>query len=132
MNNNELYHYGALGMKSGLRKNSQRAYEKTSAKLNKLDDKIDKRATKVAKRTAQYNRPKYGFSLMNPKIAQSRADKSQYKYEKSIKKANKWLARMDKELSGTGVKLSAAQKKRGQEYVKTLNQFTTMKVVQIY
>lgn len=131
-NDNELYHYGVLGMKWGRRKNPQRAYEKASAKLNKLDAKIDKRAAKVAKRTAQYNRSKYGFSLRNPKIAQARAGKAQYKYEKSIKKANKWLARMDKELSGTGVKLSAAQKKKGQEYVKTLNQFTTMKAVQIY
>ena len=131
-NDSELYHYGTLGMKLGKRKNPQRAYEKASAKFDKLDAKINKRAAKVAKRTARYNRSKYGVSLRNPKTAQASAGKAQYKYEKSIKKANKWLNQMDKEFSGTGVKLSSNQKKKGQQYVKTLNKLTTMKAVQLY
>ena len=37
---NELRHYGVLGMKWGVRRNSSKTYAKASKKLSKLDKKV--------------------------------------------------------------------------------------------
>ena len=38
----ELYHYGVMGMKWDVRKNPAQAYEKASKKMTKLNNRVEK------------------------------------------------------------------------------------------
>lgn len=80
MKNNELYHYGVLGMKLGVRKNPKQAT------ADKYQRKADKVQTKANKYKAKYE--------------QRQADESAAKAQR---KAEKWTRAMNKTFAGMDV-----------------------------
>ena len=65
MNNDELMHYGVLGMKWGVhRGHASKAYGKASKKLNKLENKVDKAEQKADKAMYKADKRSYGFFLL--------------------------------------------------------------------
>ena len=85
MKNNELYHYGVLGMKLGVHKNPKQAT------ADKYQRKADKDQTKANKYKVKYE--------------QRQADESAAKarYAKAQRKAEKWTRAMNKTFAGMDV-----------------------------
>lgn len=130
---NELKHYGVIGMKWGVRKNPSKAYAKASKKLGRLDEKVTKQGAKVSKRVKKYNASKYGWSLRDPKYEKQKLGRAQYKYEKRVRKAAKWVAQMEKEFAKTdNIKLSSAQIDKGKTYTELLAKREESRIEQLY
>lgn len=96
--NNEEYlaHYGVLGMKWGVRKNPQRAYQKASAKYNKLERKANKSLDQAGK----YNRRRRSYSLGN--IGNYNEARAQRSYDKAVsraRRASNWMKHMKNEFA---------------------------------
>lgn len=120
MNEDELMHYGVLGMKWGVHKgNVAQAYGKAMTKRKKLENKVSKTKNAYEKATIKANtgvsqkylklqskadhlqskadRKKYGFFTSASKAAklQDKADRMQYK-------ANKYKSRYEKRQANAG------------------------------
>lgn len=78
MDQNELMHYGVLGMKWGVRKNPTQAYAKASRKRQKLENRVVKAKTAYDKATVKANT---GKSYKHQKL-QAKASRLQYKADK--------------------------------------------------
>lgn len=103
----ELKHYGVLGMKWGIRKNPDRAYSKASNKLRKLDTKVTKRNAIAQKK---YDRYTFAESKAWNNRRKNRANrlrrksfKASWKAEKSKKKAMRWYKTMEKTFSNVTI-----------------------------
>ena len=133
----ELMHYGVLGMKWGVRRASNRLsgadtkeakvkaktkldkqYEKASNKLNKLSAKADKH---LAKGRAHAVKAETKWSEGGRAKQQAKASKARRKALKKMKKADKWLKSMDKSFKDTPIELTKAQRDIGRRYIDTLN-----------
>ncbi len=144
----ELYHYGVIGMKWGVRRarkalsNATTKEEKTeararlekhsakaSAKLNKLNAKVEKAEARARKASNKAD------VMMTSRIA-SQKDKTEYvnrakqasaEAAKRISKAQRWYNQMEKTFKNTDISMTASQQALGKSYVDKLNTRASMR-----
>ena len=127
VNDNELMHYGVLGMRWGIRRGqSAQVYSKASKKLNRLDRKADKAVEKAYNKKAKADKKASSFftTEKGAKKADFKAEKAKRKAIVKANKARKWLHSMDKEFSKTPEKLSNEQIEMGKKYTDIMNRMT--------
>lgn len=101
-----LDHYGVLGMKWGVRKDPQRAYERANKKLSKLDKKVTSGDRKVAKaQEKSVKRQEQANSAVLFKKSKARkaakairkANQAHLSVQRKAAKAERWYKAMENE-----------------------------------
>lgn len=124
MTNNELYHYGVLGMRWGVRHNrAPKAYEKASRKLNRITNKVNKREKKVSKYINKANKKQASYFFDNTdKVKELRAEARRHQAKADVykRRGKQWVDAMQREFKGTGQKLTKEQVAIGKKYTEDL------------
>lgn len=123
----ELYHYGVLGMRWGVRRNPSVAFKKATKKANKLNHKVNKATENLKKRTAKFdkvNKSYSGFGIASRGDLAGAAQRyysAKKKLNKKSVKAQKWETEMEKTFSNVSVNsIDKDTLSRGKEYVDML------------
>lgn len=101
--NDELMHYGVLGMRWGVRKDASKAYLKALRKKRRIESKSQELTLKSSKKMRKGMRL-INKSLTRPKIQKGynlvgEASELNLKSAKLQKKGNKWVKQMDEVFS---------------------------------
>lgn len=129
-NNEELYHYGVVGMKWGVRRGKTgKAYEKASKKLKKLNDYVERQETALnsrVRRADTVNSRRFSSESARQKANQRAAD-SAAKYRRFVRKADRWYKSMEKTFKDTSISLTSEQVAMGKKYKETLRMDNLMR-----
>lgn len=123
----ELQHYGVLGMKWGIRKDPHKAYTKSYSKLEKLDAKATKAAAKAGQKEVRslrkQQRADSALFLQRSKSraaarAIRRSERARAKYVGKATQAVSWYKQMEYEFGKTKIKdLNPKRSELGKKYV---------------
>lgn len=123
----ELMHYGVLGMKWGVRKGRtseqyQNEYKKANKKLGKLDRKYDKSERRVM--DAQSYADKKLASIFASKETKRQAlmelKEARAVLYKRARKGHKWINNMEKSFSKVNIELTKDDRELGKKYMETM------------
>lgn len=128
--NNELAHYGVLGMKWGVRRARKQYTNATNdVKRKKAADRLNKHKQKATKKLDKYYakgnkqlnkaiRKRYGLFGSNEKYQEAKA-----KADRIMYKGDKWYKKMEKEFNKQSVaSLSENDVKKGRQFAKYFEQ----------
>ena len=120
--NEEIKHYGVVGMKWGVRRNPQKAMGKASTKLRKLDGRYQKKQEKANASAQKAENKTHSFFATESGIrkATQKANKHQNKANRAAYKTYKWYKAMEKTFSKTITSLSQEDINIGRRYVEKI------------